>query len=500
VEEAAYRWLLEAVADGDQEAVELRAREFMARFPESLLRDEAAYSLASSLAARGKLEEARKLLRSISRKYAEGNMGRRARFVLASREFDRLRAFHEARREHRVKQIRYALLGEDFARQNIDMGLSRLFIEGIKSVETLGMVNLLGAAIRTTEVVSRDPIPNDPIIEEGFKFLRQNPNAPEVKEVYYQVAKAYEREQKYIDALTYYRLSGKASMKKLSSLRGKAAGAILAHATMAPSQALKARLYRVIIEQFPETKAASKAKERLVALVKQAGSRFRLSKQFLLEHPEIAGPEGLNIDPGLLDGDLSNREIHKKGVALLRNNRLRVFFETADGTEEKRDFRVHPEVVARLESQLRELRRKRAYLLAEKYDLEGPILGSWEPFGGTVAEERLYNPFLSREIYDVSGNVYLSEEEVARYEETVRARLAADLSSDLSDLTTGGALYFRRYGTGLQFGIDRESPNLGLLLPLGPIDITTSLRSTGVSVYPAIRSERQSVPDSELYK
>lgn len=500
VEEAIYRWLLTAVAIGDHDAVKRRANEFVNRFPESPLRDEALYAMASSLAASGDSEGAKRVLEDVAHDYRKENMGRRAKFVLSSKEFDRLGDFYKAKREHTTEQVKYALLGKDFTRQNVDMGVSQFFVEGIKSVETLGMVNLLGAGIRTVELASHDPIPNEPIIEEGLKFSRNHPDAPKVKEVYYQIAKAYEREGRYIDALTYYSLSGRASEKKVAALRQKAARSLLAQATMASDPGTQARLYLAIIEHLPETKAVGKAKERLVALAKQHQERFRLSREYLLQHPELVGPSGLNLDTRLFDGDLSNREIHDKGIVVLQKNRIKVYFTLPNGNEAEKVFPIHPTAMARLEGELREVGRKRAYDLSEKYVIEGPVLSAQEAFAGTVAEEKRYNPFIVQEINELSGNVYLSEEELSQYEETVYADLAADVSSDLRDLSTGGSLYFRRYGAGVQMGVDRESPNVGAFLPLGLFNVNTKLRATGVSIYPSIRLDSKPVPDAELYK
>ncbi|MFB3072786.1 MAG: hypothetical protein ACE1ZU_04765 [bacterium] len=500
VEEAAYRQLLSAVAAGDNEAVRLRATEFMERHPKSQFRDEAAYALASAVAVSGDYEEAKRLMDKTARDYGDRNMGRRAQLVLSSQEFDRLGAFYAAQREHRRKQVQYALIGEDLARKNADFGVYRLFIDGIKSVETLGMVNLLGATMRTVELVSRDPISNDPIIEEGLKFSHNHPGAPEVKEVYYQLAKAYEREQKYIDALAYYQLSGRASERKIAGLREKAARNLLAQATMAPNSVMKARLYRAIIEQFPETKPVAKAKERLVAIAKQYQDRFRLSRKYLLSHPEIAGPQGLNLDPNLLDGDTSNREIHDKGIVLLSGNRMKIFFNLPDGSESSKVFLLHPNVVARLAGLTRDLDRKRAYALSEKYGIDGPLVATHGSFAGTLEAEKRYNPFVVEEINDAPGNVYLSDAELRQYEETLYANLGADISSDLRELSTGGALYFRRYGAGVNFGLDQESPNVGALVPLGFFEINTKMRPTGFSIYPSIRIDSKPVPDEYLYK
>ena len=121
-------------------------------------------------------------------------------------------------------------------------------------------------------------------------------------------------------------------------------------------------------------------------------------------------------------------------------------------------------------------------------------------FAGTLEAEKRYNPFVVEEINDAQGNVYLSDAELRQYEETLYANLGADISSDLRELSTGGALYFRRYGAGVNFGLDQDSPNVGALVPLGIFEINTKMRPTGLSIYPSIRLDSKPVPDEYLYK
>ena len=53
-----------------------------------------------------------------------------------------------------------------------------------------------------------------------------------------------------------------------------------------------------------------------------------MSKQFLLEHPEIWGAGGLGLKPTLFDGNSQNMEIADRGINLLNDNELLVYYQT----------------------------------------------------------------------------------------------------------------------------------------------------------------------------
>jgi hypothetical protein len=85
---------------------------------------------------------------------------------------------------------------------------------------------------------------------------------------------------------------------------------------------------------------------------------IRLSREFLAENPDIAGPECLGLRPELIDGDATNSELHPRGVVLAGSHAIQVNYLAPSGDEEdppvKRIERVDEEHLARIVSQLEE--------------------------------------------------------------------------------------------------------------------------------------------------
>jgi hypothetical protein len=94
--------------------------------------------------------------------------------------------------------------------------------------------------------------------------------------------------------------------------------------------------------------------------------RIRVSRAFLREHPELAGPEGLALRPELLDGELANGELQRRGVTFLGGLVLELAFVNGSGDEDD-------EPVVRRE-QISEERLARAVALLEEASLRSARL------------------------------------------------------------------------------------------------------------------------------
>ena len=82
---------------------------------------------------------------------------------------------------------------------------------------------------------------------------------------------------------------------------------------------------------IPDTPAAAEATKKLAELAKDENQGMRMSKQFLLENPEMFGPRGLGLKASLFDGDPRNMEIADRGVNLLSDNEILVYYQTPWG-------------------------------------------------------------------------------------------------------------------------------------------------------------------------
>ena len=66
-----------------------------------------------------------------------------------------------------------------------------------------------------------------------------------------------------------------------------------------------------------------------------------LSRDLLRDHPELLGPDGLDLDPRLLDGESANGELAEAGVTVA-GGELRLMLENVDGPGQHLDTRSLP--------------------------------------------------------------------------------------------------------------------------------------------------------------
>lgn len=149
---------------------------------------------------------------------------------------------------------------------------------------------------------------------------------------------------------------------ELAELREKAARQTLEYSRQARRRDLKVSLLRRVVTDYAETEAAREAGAALRAELEQATPQhIRISREYLREHPRVAGPEGLALRPELLDGELGNGELHPDGVTLLGGRVIELDFVDEKGREReeavKRRQTVSEERLARIVATLEEASR-----------------------------------------------------------------------------------------------------------------------------------------------
>ena len=97
--------------------------------------------------------------------------------------------------------------------------------------------------------------------------------------------------------------------------------------------------------------------------------RIAISRGFLLENPEVAGPRGLGLAPALLDGDARNGELHPDGVALVGGRELELALlapvRRRGRSAGRRSAELGEEQLARLVARLEETSFRNALLDAD---------------------------------------------------------------------------------------------------------------------------------------
>jgi hypothetical protein len=77
-------------------------------------------------------------------------------------------------------------------------------------------------------------------------------------------------------------------------------------------------ILRGVAREYPDSDAGHEAGAQLRDELEDAApQRIRITRSFLQENPQVAGIDGLGLNPGLLDDELANGELHPLGVTFL---------------------------------------------------------------------------------------------------------------------------------------------------------------------------------------
>ena len=214
---------------------------------------------------------------------------------------------------------------------------------------------------------------------------------------------------------------------------------------------------RTVAQEFAGTEAGRRAGRAIRAEIAAASlHRIRISRGFLVENPEVAGPAGVGIRPELLDDDAANGELHPQGMVLLGGDEVAFYYVGPSGDDKDPPLVVHETIgeerLARLVSALEE--------------------ASFE-----------------NSLVDVDDAVETDAQRDVFFE---RARLGLPTDSDKRPVT--GADFAYR-GMRERYGMVRSRDSI---LPFDLV-IKGSLTDLSFGAFPRIREPRQT-PDAFLYR
>jgi hypothetical protein len=327
-----YHAVAVATALGDPQAMMATSQRFQNAHPDSDLVPGAQLSAVVARDMSGHRVEARDTLKELSDD--DSGVGRQAAALLASPEFNRLDALDEAESRHTREVAKYVLLGGTDGRSAL-YGAMQLGAQGAQAAQSLGIFNMIGVATRAWKAWRSDPASNDEIIQRGEELLAREPDSPDAPEVHERLSSAYERAGNYERALMHSQAVPEPDQKRIKKLQDKLADTMLEKVQGSPAEHL---LLASIAEHFPESDAAEKARERLKD--RPGPGALPLDRELLQANPVLLGPAGLDLDPGLLDGDKDNGELADKGVSLERGQLTLTLLDDEDESGERKDTRT----------------------------------------------------------------------------------------------------------------------------------------------------------------
>ncbi|MBF8254474.1 MAG: hypothetical protein HW373_1169, partial [Deltaproteobacteria bacterium] len=169
-----------------------------------------------------------------------------------------------------------------------------------------------------------------PVIDAGVAYVRNHPNSENARDVYQVLANAFEERGLFDKAISYHEMAG-SPKEKIAALQDKSAKALLNAASKSGERDLREYYLTRVIDQHPDTPAAAEAMKSLANLAKEENQGLRMSKQFLMEHPELYGPRGLGLKATLFDSKAQNMEVADRGINLVADNEMLVYYQTPWG-------------------------------------------------------------------------------------------------------------------------------------------------------------------------
>lgn len=322
---------------GDAESI---AEQLLRIDPSSPLADEAHFIAAIARGEAGDEEGMWAALDEIAEGDPdESNMVRHASALANDPKTNTWRAFENSRSHHRWQLFKWVWLGPYF-RGMPDRGMPQplgWLVDAPALIEHVG-----GTPMRLINLPWAEALPSARVVATAARNHlareRQGPRADEAREW----LEDYERDRaNWVAVLQLNEDKPDAELADIAELRELAAEQYLLAAVRESNIALRLGMYQEIGRIYPGSGASRGAGALARAEMEEAtAQRIRLSRGFLLENPDIAGPRGLGLRPELLDGNTLNSELHPEGLTLVGSRFVRVSYLAANGDDGQEARRV----------------------------------------------------------------------------------------------------------------------------------------------------------------
>jgi hypothetical protein len=455
VQPAAQRALALALLSPDADLAGAARRLYEAD-PGGPLADEARFAEAIAQGEAGNEDGMWEALETLSQADPEAsNMARHADALLANPELNTYAAFQQARNRDRWNRAKWIFVGPFFAGLP-DRGLPAP-LEWVVDAPSLAET-LFGTPMRLIQLPWARALPSARVAATfARRHLARRPRGAHSEEVRDWLETYESKRGNWIAALALAEGRPNADLAHLAELREKAAQQYLEAAVRERNLAMRLGMYRQLGSTYPGSRAARTAGRLARSEVEEAtAQQIQISRGFLLENPEVAGPDGLGLRPELLDDEPSNAELHPEGVTLLGARYVEVSYLSHSGDEDDPPRRVRETIaadhLARVVSQLEETSYRN--MLLDPDDAVAP---------------------------DARRDLFF---------ERVRLGLAEE-----ADERPGAVSHYAYRGLRERYGMVRARE------PILPFDIVVqgSLNTLSLGAFPRIRPPRET-PDAILYR
>jgi len=263
----------------------------------------------------------------------QSNMARHADAMVRDADRNAYRAFEKAKAlsiEHRAIWVGVG----PWMKGPRDHKLPRL-LEWIIDLPSIAQ-SIMSAPLRLIQLPFMDAVPAQKLAALlGRRYLSRNPSGEHSREVRDWLADFEEGRGNWIGVYQLAELDPDRDEGRIEELREKAAEQSLEIAEREPRPDRRNQMYRQVAQQYADTEAGLQAGTLAGEQIEKATpQRIAISRGFLMENRDFAGPRGLGLDAYLLDGESSNGELHPDGVVLIGGRTVELHFLASSGDED----------------------------------------------------------------------------------------------------------------------------------------------------------------------
>jgi hypothetical protein len=335
------------------------ARELMEANPEGSYQDEAQFAEALALGEAGQELEMWELLEEVaSLDQSASNMARHARSRVRDPGINSYGAFSTAKRLNRQSKAKWLFLGpwaNGLPNRRIPTPLE--FVIDLPAIAQ----SIVSTPIRLIQLPWLGPQPAERLAAVyGRRYLELYPDGEHVYEVRNWLSSFERKRENWVGVYQLALDDSEGDSAELAELEEQAAVQALQIAGKEQSRGRRNAMYRRVAQQYPDTAAGKRAGRRARdEILKATPQHIRISRGFLVENPEFAGPRGLGLNAHLLDENHANSELHPNGIILIGGRTLEFHFIGPTGDEDDPPLTVYQEVsdehFARIVAELEEI-------------------------------------------------------------------------------------------------------------------------------------------------
>ncbi len=294
-----------------------------------------AFANAMTLEREGREKVSFKAYGKIGRKWnASSGMQRHARSIIYQPSENPYRFFRKSKKTDGWRRTRWVMLGP-LANGPKRRGLFRPLEWVLDAPMLLNTVVTLPGRLMSYSRMKPWPFSRE-VAVHAKHYLARYPGGEHENKVLDYMCWLENRRGNAIGTLKYAQQRDNLSTREEQKLKEKAAKQMLLGSNREPHPDLRMAMLQRTAGEFPETKAGQEAGEAARKLWDHLSpQQIRITRGFLEEHPEVAGPHGLGLSSQLLDEEPRNGELHPEGVTILGGQVIRIAYIDLHGKKKK---------------------------------------------------------------------------------------------------------------------------------------------------------------------